>query len=166
MVYLLLFVGLVFSISIGAFLWGKLDPEVKAANAEYEKSLANLKIEDDTTAGISSESPHKENNKSIRDESDSFNQKKKTDLSLQKNLTNFNDTRNYFKISKNWYGQGMIIKVKFNRGIHQDYSFIYNHDEVYDNTINHLRTLMCWKNDNSYSSATSIPSWAKLYIYE
>ena len=39
MVYLLLFVGLVFSISIGAFLWGKLDPEVKAANAEYEKSL-------------------------------------------------------------------------------------------------------------------------------
>ena len=45
MVYLLLFVGLVFSISIGAFLWGKLDPEVKAANAEYEKSLANLNIE-------------------------------------------------------------------------------------------------------------------------
>ena len=91
---------------------------------------------------------------------------KETDSSLHKNLPNFNDTRSYFRISENSYGQGMIIKVKFNKGIHQDYSFIYNHDEVYDNTINHLRTLMCWKNDNSYSSATSIPSWAKLYIYE
>ena len=164
MVYLLLFVGLVFSISIGAFLWGKLDPEVKAANAEYEKSLANLKIEDDTTAGISSESPHKEINKSIRDESDSFNQKKKTDLSLQKNLTNFNDTRNYFKIAENWYGQGMIIKVKFNRGRHQNYSFIYNHDGVYDNTINHLRNLNCWMNNNCYSSSTNIPGWAADYV--
>jgi hypothetical protein len=108
----------------------------------------------------------KENNKSIRDESDSFKQRKETDSSLHKNLPNFNDTRSYFRISENWYGQGMIIKVKFNRGIHQDYSFIYNHDEVYDNTINHLRTLKCWKNDNSYSSTTSIPSWAQLYIYE
>jgi hypothetical protein len=108
----------------------------------------------------------KENNKSIRDESDSFKQRKETDSSLHKNLPNFNDTRSYFRISENWYGQGMIIKVKFNRGIHQDYSFIYNHDEVYDNTINHFRTLKCWKNDNSYSSTTNIPSWAQLYIYE
>ena len=106
----------------------------------------------------------KENNKSIRDESDSFNQKKKTDLSLQKNLTNFNDTRNYFKIAENWYGRGMIIKVKFNRGRYQNYSFIYNHDGVYDNTINHLRTLNCWTNNNCYSSSTNIPGWATDYV--
>ena len=43
MVYLLSFVGLVFFVAIGAFLWGRLDPEVKAANAEHEKSLANSK---------------------------------------------------------------------------------------------------------------------------
>jgi hypothetical protein len=109
-------------------------------------------------------SNHKENNKSIRDESDSFNQKKKTDLSLQKNLTNFNDTRNYFKIAENWYGRGMIIKVKFNRGRHQNYSFIYNHDGVYDNTINHLRNLNCWMNNNCYSSSTNIPGWAADYV--
>jgi hypothetical protein len=56
MVYLLLLVGLVFFVAIGAFLWGRLDPEVKAANAEYEKSLANLKIEDDTTVSLNNES--------------------------------------------------------------------------------------------------------------
>ena len=56
MVYLLLLVGLVFFVAIGAFLWGRLDPEVKAANAEYEKSLANSKNEDDTTVSLNNES--------------------------------------------------------------------------------------------------------------
>ena len=91
-------------------------------------------------------------------------QKKKTNLNLQKNLTNFNDTRSYFRIAENWYGQGMIIKVEFNRGGYQNYSFIYEHDEVYDNTINHLRTLNCWRNNNFYSSSTNIPGWATDYV--
>jgi|TARA_B100000795_G_scaffold78028_1_gene55730 hypothetical protein len=41
MVYLLLLFGLVFSVAIGAFLWGRFDPEVKAVNTKYEESLAN-----------------------------------------------------------------------------------------------------------------------------
>ena len=39
MVYILIYIGVIVVVIIGATLWGKFDPKVKAANAEYEKSL-------------------------------------------------------------------------------------------------------------------------------
>jgi hypothetical protein len=57
-----------------------------------------------------------------------------------------------------------IISEISERGGYQNYSFIYEHDEVYDNTINHLRTLNCWRNNNFYSSSTNIPGWATDYV--
>jgi len=138
---------------------------LKFLKASGDNLLFSLDEKDFNIEFSLKESPnHKEDQKSLKDELDSFNQKKKTNLSLQKNLTNFNDTRSYFKIAENWYGQGMIIKVEFNRGGYQNYSFIYEHDEVYDNTINHLRTLNCWRNNNCYSSSTNIPGWATDYV--
>ena len=56
MVYILIYIGVIVVVIIGATLWGKFDPKVKATNAEYEKSLANLKNEDDTTVGLNNES--------------------------------------------------------------------------------------------------------------
>ena len=72
--------------------------------------------------------------------------------------------KKYFKISKNWYGKGMMIQVSFNKGKYQDNIFVYDHDNVYDSTINHLETLNCWDKSNFYSSSSNIPSWAKKYV--
>ena len=65
-----------------------------------------------------------------------------------------------FKISKKWYGQGLVITVRFNNGrIYQ-----YNHDEVYDNTIFHYRGLPCWARYGYYSSSKSIPKIAQPFV--
>jgi len=76
----------------------------------------------------------------------------------------FNDTRTYFKISQNWYGDSRIIKVQFNRGNYQDCVFVYNHDEVYNYALDYLKTLNCWVNDNYYSNSRNIPGWAENYV--
>ena len=39
MEYILLYVGIVLSVMIVVVLWGKFDPEIKAQNDKYEKSL-------------------------------------------------------------------------------------------------------------------------------
>jgi hypothetical protein len=41
MVYILIYIGVIVVVIIGATLWGKFDPKVKATNAEY---LPNNKI--------------------------------------------------------------------------------------------------------------------------
>ena len=76
----------------------------------------------------------------------------------------FNDTRTYFKISQNWYGDSRIIKIQFNRGNYQDCVFVYNHDEVYNYALDYLKTLNCWVNDNYYSNSRNIPGWAENYV--
>jgi len=86
------------------------------------------------------------------------------DLNSHINSSNINETRSYFKISKNWYGDGRIIKVKFNRGNYQDCVFVYNHDEVYKYAVDYLKTLNCWENDNCYSNSRNIPGWAENYV--
>ena len=83
---------------------------------------------------------------------------------IEQKIPSSMELKTYFKISKNWYGEGKKIRVEFNRGIHQHYSFLYDHDDVYEKTLNHLKSLSCWSNDEYYSSSTNIPSWAKDYI--
>jgi hypothetical protein len=67
-----------------------------------------------------------------------------------------------FKISQNWYGQGMIITVRFGNGkIYQ-----YNHDEVFDNTISHYGKLDCWEKYGCYTSSKNIPTLAQPFVLE
>lgn len=81
-----------------------------------------------------------------------------------KNLTKSLIKKKYFKISKNWYGKGMMIQVSFDKGKYQDNIFVYNHDKVYDSTINYLETLNCWDKSNFYSNSSNIPTWANKYV--
>lgn len=67
-----------------------------------------------------------------------------------------------FKISQNWYGQGILITVKFKNGK----IYEYDHDEVYDNTISHYGNLACWKTYSYYLSSTNIPARAQQYVNE
>ena len=83
---------------------------------------------------------------------------------IEQKISPSSELKTNFKISENWYGQGKKIRVEFNGGIHQHYSFLYDHDDVYEKTLNHLKTLSCWSNYGYYSSSTNIPSWAKDYI--
>tara|TARA_B110000046_G_C12929905_1_gene370957 strand:+ start:69 stop:1085 length:1017 start_codon:yes stop_codon:yes gene_type:complete len=69
----------------------------------------------------------------------------------------------YFKLDQRWYGQGRIIKVQFNQGNYQDTIYSYNHDEVYEKTLDHLENLACWEKDRCYSCSTGIPGWAKKF---
>lgn len=65
--------------------------------------------------------------------------------------------KSYFKIAENWYGKGMVIKVKFIRGANTEEVFCYDHDYVYDKTIDIYREKQCWIDHSCYSSSTNIP---------
>ena len=75
-----------------------------------------------------------------------------------------NEVKTYFQISESWYGQGKKIRVQFNKGIHQHCSFIYDHDEVYKKTIQHLKSISAWNDYGKYSSSNNIPTWAEEYV--
>ena len=67
-----------------------------------------------------------------------------------------------FKIAQNWYGQGIVITVRFSNGrIYQ-----YDHDSVYDNTISHYGQLPCWERYGCYSSSKNIPTRAQPFVTE
>ncbi len=68
----------------------------------------------------------------------------------------------YFKLSRKWHRLGLIIDVKFNNGR----TYRYNHDEVYENTINHFSNLDCWEKYGYYSSSNNIPKKAQQYVTE
>ena len=82
----------------------------------------------------------------------------------QNHNTTPSDIKSYFKIAKNWYGKGLVIKVKFKRGPHQGQTYIYDHDKMHDATLHHLKTLSCWDKDGYYSSSNNIPGWAENYL--
>ena len=64
----------------------------------------------------------------------------------------------YFKIAEAWYGQGRIIQVNFTNGIHQETTYVYDHDEVYENVIARYGQLDCWVNDQYFSNSSNIPN--------
>lgn len=93
-------------------------------------------------------------------ESESKNkQKKEGDSTPNRNSVSFT-------VSQNWYGQGRIVKVQFNRGNYQNYVFVYDHDEVYKHKIEYLETLDCWQNYNCYTNSRNIPNWAEDYVVQ
>ena len=72
----------------------------------------------------------------------------------------------YFKIAENWYGLKKMITVTFSKGNNSGRSYIYNHDEVYENTIKHFSNLNCWEKYGYYSSSNNIPKNAQQYVTE
>ena len=91
------------------------------------------------------------------------NNKKKNinEINSNNNLLFPTREQNYFQISENLYGSNEVVKVTFNNGgVHDGDSYIYDHDELYDNTIYHLTTLQCWEDFNYYVSGNNIPGWA------
>ncbi len=88
--------------------------------------------------------------------------KKATKTSSKTNNMESNLESTCFKISQNWYGQGMIITVRFTNGR----IFQYDHDEVYDNTILHYGNLDCWNNYGCFSNSRNIPQKCKPFVTE
>ena len=66
----------------------------------------------------------------------------------------------YFKVSQALYERNHIIKVTFKSGSNIGKSYIYHHDDLYNSTIDHLRSLKCWQNHRAYMSTNNIPQWA------
>jgi len=71
-----------------------------------------------------------------------------------------------FRVAESDYGEGQIFLVRFNRGNYTDSTYRYNHDEVYDAAIAHLKTLACWKNYAYYVNSSNIPQWAEEFVKE
>ena len=71
-----------------------------------------------------------------------------------------------FKISESDYGQGKIFSVRFKKGPYSNSIYRYNHDEVYDAVIPHLKTLNCWEKYAYYVSSRNIPKWAAGFVEE
>tara|TARA_B100001287_G_scaffold235392_1_gene207524 strand:- start:10838 stop:11668 length:831 start_codon:yes stop_codon:yes gene_type:complete len=90
-----------------------------------------------------------ENHQKDSDNLNSLNQIKKTYESVK-----------YFKISEFWYGRQYIFEVDFGKGS----MYRYDHDYVYENVINHLKSLNCWKKYKYYSSSKNIPKWALNFV--
>jgi hypothetical protein len=88
--------------------------------------------------------------------------KKATTTSSKTNNMEGNLESTCFKISQNWYGQGMIITVRFTNGR----IFQYDHDEVYDNTILHYGNLDCWNKYGWFSNSRNIPQNCKPFVTE
>ena len=87
--------------------------------------------------------------------------RKATKAKKNRNLTHNNTiNKNYFIISEAYYGQGMKFEIEFIKGANTDYTYVYIHDEVYDNALSHLKTLSCWINEGKYTSSKNIPKWA------
>jgi hypothetical protein len=88
----------------------------------------------------------------------------------QKNINEINSENNsliptreqaYFQISNNLYGQNEVIKVTFNNNrAHHGETYIYKHDDLYDKTIHHLRTLPVWERNGIFTSSNNILGWA------
>jgi hypothetical protein len=103
---------------------------------------------------------HSETKNPLKTNANTKNIKKITPTKLQTNNIENQKESTCFKISKKWYGQGLVITVRFNNGrVYQ-----YNHDEVYDNTIFHYETLPCWEKYGYYSSSKSIPEIAQNFL--
>ena len=67
-----------------------------------------------------------------------------------------------FKIAQNWYGQGIVITLRFSNGrIYQ-----YDHDSVYDNTISHYGQLPCWVRYGYFINTKNIPKIAQEFVTE
>lgn len=67
-----------------------------------------------------------------------------------------------FKISKDWYGNSLIIIVNFPNGR----MYQYNHDYVYENTISHYGKLPCWEKYSCFSNSINIPKIALPFVNE
>ena len=74
------------------------------------------------------------------------------------------EVKTYFKIGENWYGKKMKIRVQFITGNYVNHIYEYNHDELYDKCIYHLKTLKSWENDGYYSCSSNIPGFALPYV--
>jgi hypothetical protein len=85
-------------------------------------------------------------------------------IKINDQMSSAKETRTYFKISENWYGEAKFITVKFKTGKYQDEIFCYDHDYIYDQTLSYLKTLPCWGNDGYYSNSRNIPGWAKEHL--
>jgi len=72
----------------------------------------------------------------------------------------------YFRIGEDWYGQGRIIQVNFNVGIHQDVSYVYDHDYLYDNVIDEYEVLPAWINNHCFMNSQNIPGNVIDYVRE
>lgn len=89
-------------------------------------------------------------------------QEKEVKTTIKKNTIEEHFETSYFKIAKNWYGQRMVITVRFKNGrIYQ-----YNHDEVYENTIWYYENLPCWEKDGYFSNSSNIPKTCKPFVTE
>tara|TARA_Y100000385_G_scaffold207131_1_gene214739 strand:- start:314 stop:1372 length:1059 start_codon:yes stop_codon:yes gene_type:complete len=107
----------------------------------------------------------KEKRKHKKEDNMNTNKKNK-----QRNINEINSKNNsliptceqaYFKVSENLYGQNEVIKVTFNNnGAHHGEIYAYDHDVLFDETINHLKTLPVWNRRGIYTSINNIPGWA------
>ena len=98
---------------------------------------------------------------------DNLNTNKKN---KQRNINEINSKNNslistreqaYFQISENLYEENEVIKVTFNnKGAHHGETYIYDHDDLYNKTIHHLRTLPVWERKGIFTSSNNIPGWA------
>ena len=125
----------------------------------FSQEVKDFKIE----FSLKGSSDQKQTKKSTESESKN-KQKEEGGINTRIDLSNINDTITYFIVSQNWYGEGRIVKVQFNRGNYQNDVFVYNHDEVYNHTIEHLETLGGWEDYGYYSNSRNIPGWAVDYV--
>ena len=125
----------------------------------FSQEVKDFKIE----FSLKGSSDQKQTKKNTKNESKN-KQKEEDGINTRIDSSNINDTTTYFKVSQNWYGEGRIVKVQFNRGKYQNYVFVYDHDEVYKHTIEYLETLDCWQNYNCYTNSRNIPGWAENYM--
>jgi len=94
------------------------------------------------------------------DTNSQLNKSNNLEISSKSRKLNPTNYLNYFIVSEAMYNKNHIIQVDFNRGPHDGTTYVYNHDELYDRTLDHLLTLKCWKDYEQYTSNTNIPRWA------
>lgn len=84
----------------------------------------------------------------------------------QGNLTGEKLIVSYFILDKNWFGQNKTITVTFNNGKHKGKKYQYNHDEVYNATIEQYKTKDSWKNYGRFSNSRNIPEICRQFVTE
>ena len=89
-------------------------------------------------------------------------QKKATPSASKTNSIEGNLESTCFKIAQHWYGQGLLITVRFKNGR----IYEYDHDSVYDNTISHYGNLPCWEKYSCYSNSRNIPKRVQPFVSE
>ena len=105
---------------------------------------------------------HSKTKKAVKNISNKKNTNKATSTIIKTNNMKGQKESSCFKIAQNWYGQGMIINVKFRNGKW----YQYNHDEVYNNTILHYGQLPCWEKYGCFSNSKNIPQNCKPFVTE